>query len=92
MNSERPPSSVSLSSLLEACRLFQSRACSPKGPCFLQDVDLDAALFDAGMDWDGTSLETCFFDDQFPTDGTVPSLSDLSSDDLGLAGSASCSR
>lgn len=55
------------------------------------DVDLDAALFDAGMDWDGTGLETCFFDDQFPTDGTVPSLSDLSSDDLGLAGSASCS-
>jgi len=54
-------------------------------------VDLDAALFDVGMDWDGTGLDTYLFDTQFTADGTVPSLSEISGDDLGLATSASCS-
>ena len=34
-----------------------------------QQVDLDAALFDVGMDWDGSALDTYLFDTEFSADG-----------------------
>ncbi len=40
-----------------------------------QDVDLEAALFNVGMDWNGAGLDTCFFDEAFPADGAAPPAS-----------------